>query len=144
MMFVNGLPFLITLSRKINIVTIEYAPSRTPTQLASLLQCVAQVYLHAGFCPQTVIMDMEFEKVRDKLPTLVINTTVAWEHVAEIERKIHLVKERARAILTTLPYTSLLQLILFELLHFVVMWLNRFPIKNGISSARVSSYYGTR
>jgi hypothetical protein len=132
-MFVNGLPFLITLSRKINVVTIEYAPSRTATQLASLIQRVAQVYLRAGFRPQTIIMDMEYEKVRDKLPSLVVNTTAAREHVAEIERKIRLVKECARAIVTTLPYIRLPKIILVELLHFVVMWLNSFPVKNGIS-----------
>ena len=67
---------------------------------------------------------MEFYKVSDKLLSLAINTTTACEHVAEIECKIWLIKERVQAIVTMLPYyTSLPKLILMELLPFVVMWL---------------------
>jgi len=132
-MFVNGIPFLITLSRRINLITIEHAPTRTATTLATLLQRVVQLYYRAGFRPQTIMMDMEFDKVKDKLPSLIINTTAAREHVAEIERKIRLVKERSRAIITTLPYAALPKLMVIELLHFVVMWLNAFPTNNGLS-----------
>jgi hypothetical protein len=33
-------------------------------------------------------MNMEFEKLRDKLPNVILNTTAAREHVGDIERKI--------------------------------------------------------
>ena len=46
---------------------------------------------------QTALMDMEFEKLRDMLPNVTLNTTAAREHVGEIERKIRVVKERARS-----------------------------------------------
>lgn len=133
-MFVNGIAFLVTLSRRINLITIEHAPTRTATQLSNLLQRVVQVYLRAGFHPRTIMMDMEFDKVKDKMPSLVVNTTAAREHVAEIERKIRVIKERARGIVNTLPFTRLPKRILVELLHFVVMWLNNFPVANGIST----------
>ena len=41
-------------------------------------------------------MDMEFEKLKDRMPYVVLNTTAAREHVGEIERKIRVVKVRAR------------------------------------------------
>ena len=42
-MFVNGLPFLVTKSRGINLVTNEFARSRTATNLATLLARVIDV-----------------------------------------------------------------------------------------------------
>ncbi len=78
-------------------------------------------------------MDMEFDKVCNKLLLLIVNTTAAQEHVAKTECKIFSDKERTRSIVTTLSYPSLLKLILVELLHFIIMWLNSFPVKNGIS-----------
>ncbi len=45
-----------------------------------------------------------------------------------------MVKERARGIYNTLPYTRLLKLITIELLQFVVMWLNSFPVASGVST----------
>jgi hypothetical protein len=33
-------------------------------------------------------MGMEFEKLKDKLPNVILNTTATQEHVGEIERKI--------------------------------------------------------
>ena len=91
--FVNGILLLITLSRKINLVTIKHAPTPTSSSLASLLLWVIQLYIHTGFRPHTVLMDMEFDKVKDKLPTIIINTTAARENVAEIKQKIWVVKE---------------------------------------------------
>ena len=52
-----------------------------------LNQCITQVYLRASFHPQTIIMDMEFNKVCDKLPSLIINMTAACKHVTEIKQK---------------------------------------------------------
>ncbi len=46
---------------------------------------------------QTALMDMEFEKLRDMLPNVTLNTTAAREHVGKIERKIRVMKERARS-----------------------------------------------
>jgi hypothetical protein len=79
-------------------------------------------------------MDNEFEKVRDHVPTVNLNLPVAGEHVAEIERRIRVIKERSCGIINTLPYPHLPQMMLIHLLHFIVMWLNNFPSSTGISS----------
>ncbi len=106
-MFVNGLPFFITQSRGINLVTIEFATTRTAQNLSKLLSRVVTLYATAGFKDQTVLMDMEFQPLQQLLPNIVVNTTAANEHVAEIEHRIRVVKERARAIINTLPYKRL-------------------------------------
>jgi hypothetical protein len=77
-------------------------------------------------------MDMEFDKLRDKLPNVILNTTAAWEHVGEIERKIWVVKERARSTISILLYKLLPKLVIIKLMHFCVMWMNSFPVKLGI------------
>ncbi len=77
-MFVNGLPFLVTSSRGISLVTIEYLPSRTAKRLALTLERVMmKVYIRGGFIVQTMMMDMEFEKLVDLLTNVTINTTAA-------------------------------------------------------------------
>ena len=40
-------------------------------------------------------MDMEIDKLVAEMPYVVINTSAAQEHVAEVERRIRVVKERA-------------------------------------------------
>ncbi len=106
-MFVNGLPFLVTASRGLSLVTIEHLPSRTAKRLAQTLEGVFRIYATAGFVVQMAMMDVEFEKLRTLLPHVALNTTAAREHVGEIERKIRVVKERARGTFNTLPYKKL-------------------------------------
>ncbi len=117
-MFVNGLPFLVTSLRGISLVTIEYLKSRTAKSLIDTLERVVRIYETAGFIVQTTLMDMEFEKLRDKLPSGILNTTAAQEHVGEIKRKIQVVKERARCTTSILPYKLLPKLMITELMHF--------------------------
>jgi hypothetical protein len=133
-MLVNGLPFLVTSSRGISLVT-----SRTAKQLVSSVERVVRIYGRAGFIVQTSMMDMEFEKLKDLLPNIALNTTAAQEHVGEIKRKIRVIKESARGMISTLPYEMLLKLVIIKLLHFCVMWMNLFPVKS-----RVSEKYSPR
>ncbi len=71
--------------------------------------------------------------MKDIMPELAINTTAGQEHVGEIERKIRIIKERARGTISTLPFEMLPKLMVVELMHFCVMWLNSFPVKSEIS-----------
>jgi hypothetical protein len=43
------------------------------------------------------------------------------------------IKERGRALLNTLPFQQMPQIMLIELIYHVVLWLNAFPSKSGIS-----------
>ncbi len=107
-MFVNSIPFLISASCSINLITIEHAPPPlTASSLGALLLCMVRVYAKAGFTVSTIIMGYEFEKVHDHVLSTNINTTAVSEHVGEIERKIRVVKEQALGIICTLPYKTL-------------------------------------
>ena len=132
-MFVNGLPFLVTSSRGLSLVTIEYLPSRTTKRLVHSLNRVCAIYATAGFVVQVAMMDMEFEKLKELMNNMTLNTTAAREHVGKIERKIRVIKERARGTTNTLPYSIMPKLMIIELMHHVVMWMNSFPVKSGIS-----------
>ena len=134
-MFVNSVPFLVSSSRNINLTTIKHAPSPcTADKLGFLLHRIINVYARAGFTVRTILMDNEFEKVRDYVQHTILNTTAAAEHVGDIERRIRVIKERCRGIICTLPYTSLPKIMVVHLLHHVVLWLNNFPVDKGVSS----------
>ncbi len=87
----------------------------------------------AGFIVKVALMDMEFEKLKDVLPNIMINTMAAREHVGEIERKIQVIKERVRGTMATLPYLTLPKIMIIKLMHFCVLWLNSFPVISGVS-----------
>ena len=81
-----------------------------------------------------MIMDGEFEKIKNELPSIVCSTTAAEEHVTEDERQIQVVKERNRGILCTLPYAHIPLRMKIEILYFVALWLDAFPVKNSSSA----------
>ena len=83
--FVNGLPFLTTLSLCIRFGTAEHVPYRTAKRLANSLVKVFKLYAKGGFVVRNVLMDGEFVKVKPEIRLLEINISVAREHVAEIE-----------------------------------------------------------
>ena len=88
-MFVNGVPFLVSVARGLNFVTAEFVPSpRTAKKLALGITRMIDLYACGGFQVGTVLMDNEFEKLQNLVPILAINTTAAKEHVPEVECKI--------------------------------------------------------
>ena len=73
-------------------------------------------------------MDMEFDKVVAKLINVVINASATREHMAEIEQRIRVAKERARATISMLPCKHLPNIMIINLIHFCMFWLNMTPI----------------
>lgn len=135
-MFVGGLPFLISLSRRVWFVTVQYMPRRTAGELCNGLKEIVKLYKRAGFICQATHMDNEFEPLKSKLlDPLDINTTAKNEHVGEIERKIHHVKDHTRCIQSTLAFkhVALPNAIIKGMVQHVVLWLNAFVSKQGIS-----------
>jgi hypothetical protein len=78
-------------------------------------------------------MDNEFEKLHDHIPMLALNILAVNDHVGDVECRMRVIKEHSCDILCMLPYTRIPQNMFIHLLHFVVMWLNNFPMKDGIS-----------
>jgi hypothetical protein len=63
-----------------------------------------------------------------------LNTTAANEHVPDIERHIRLIKERDRAIQSTMPFKIIPGRMIIEMMAHVVLWLNAFPPASGVST----------
>jgi len=69
-MFVNSIPFLVMLPPKIRLFTIEFLPSCTAAQLTDYLVKVSKLYSGGEFLVQTILMNQDFDKVKDKMPTV--------------------------------------------------------------------------
>ena len=62
-MFVNGIPFLTTLSRSLPLRTTEHIPSCTANQLGRSIMKIVKLYKLGDFRVCVILIDMEFEKV---------------------------------------------------------------------------------
>jgi hypothetical protein len=132
--FVDGLPFLVTLSRNIKFVMVEHLPVRTANTLVKHIEWVLHVYSHGGFNLRTMITDGEFEKIKGLLRNVECNTTAVKEHVSKAEQMIHTIKERTRGSLATLPFEHIPWRMKIKFIYFIVLWLNAFLVKSRISS----------
>ncbi len=133
--FVDGTAFLVTLSRRIKFITVEHVPVRMAIGLSKHITRVLQVYERAGFRVRTILMGGELEKVQDLILRVECNTTAAKEHVSKAEQTIRTIKERTRGLLATLPFQHIPRHMKIEFIYFRVLWLNAFPVKDGISAA---------
>jgi hypothetical protein len=82
-------------------------------------------------------MDGQFETIRGDLAEMqvTLNTVARGEHVPEVlERHIRTIKERARSVYNTLPFTKIPGRMVAELVYYSVFWLNSFPAQDGISN----------
>ena len=136
-MFVNKLPFFVTISRNIRFSTSEFLTDRKSDTIFKAITHVHQTYAKRGFHTEVILMDGEFDKdglVGDVAELgITINCVAAEEHVPEIERHIRTIKERSRSVVGMLPFKQLPARIVIELIHYVVFWLNSFPVQRGIS-----------
>ena len=139
-MFVNKIPFVVSLTRNICFGTSQFIKRRTGGNLLKSIRKVVHLYRARGFQLKSMYMDREFECLCDLLKddsdikAALLNTTLADEHVLEIERRIRVIKERMRAEKSSLPYTYLPIIMITELVNYVVTWLNVFPTGAGIGN----------
>jgi hypothetical protein len=140
-MFVNKVPFFVTISREIKFGTVESIPNRQVTTIKNCLTKVMQLYSGRRLIVGAILADHEFELIRPWYPNL--NTTTADEHVPDIERHIRTVKERTRSTYTMLPYRHLPRIALVPLVKNAVFWLNAFPTNDGVSKKYSPRYIMT-
>lgn len=135
-MFINGIPFLVTISRDIKFGTVEKIERPSSKCIVEAVEQVRRIYAKRNFRVQTLLVDGQFESIRAKLAALSINLNVTSrdEHVPEAERRIRTIKERVRAVLPTLPFQHMPVRMLIELVYYANFWLNCFPASDGISS----------
>ena len=101
-MFVNGLAFLVTISRDIRLRTAEYLPTRTAKAIGSSINKVKKIYSRGGYIVNCLLMDQEFDKVEPEIDdSIEVNTSGARDHCPEIERSI-----RTLAVAIAFTYTA--------------------------------------
>ena len=92
----NGAPFFITLSRKIDFLGISHLPGRKIHNIFQACKILYRYYLRRGFRITTVHADGEFFLLKELIEGMPggpsVNLTGANEHVPEIERGIRVVK----------------------------------------------------
>ena len=141
-MFVNGMPFLTSITRKLYYRTAQFLPSRGRDDLYKGLDTIFRLYNHNGFVINRVYADNEFrtlmDDVKDELDVEMIYSP-AQAHVPEAERNNRVLKERIRATYHRLPYKALPIKVMKMLVMESAKKLNFFPNKCGISQ-----YYSPR
>jgi hypothetical protein len=99
--FVNKIPFLLTLSRKICFTAVNNLADRNVPQIFKAFKEMYQYYLQCGFHITMVHADGEFAPIKTLIEAMsgvpMVNLASANEHVPKIERRIWVVKERCRA-----------------------------------------------
>ena len=134
-MYVNKIPFLMSVSRHIRFGTAQHIKNQQGETIFNGIRAIHQIYLQRGFQIRNAFMDGQFEPLRGNLAELgiLLNTASNDEHVPEIERQIRTVKERTRAIYCTLPFNKMPRRLIIEMVYAANYWINMFPRKGGIS-----------
>jgi hypothetical protein len=130
-MFVEGDPYLITVSQPMSNVIVSWlGGKRTAAPVGRALASQINVYRARRFDVHTILTDGEgaIAKISPHFTKcgININTAGAGQHVPIVERKIRQLKERARGILGCLPY-SLPRSLLQHLIGFCTSRLNLIP-----------------
>jgi hypothetical protein len=136
-LFVNNIPFFLTLSRNICFTAVNHLADRTVPQIFKAFKEMYQYYLHRSFHIKTVHADREFAPLKPLIESMpggpIVNLASANEHVPEIKRRIRVVKERCGATRHSLPYERIPKLMTIHIVLNVVKLLTFFPTKGGVS-----------
>ena len=94
--FVDGVVFLMTLSRRIRLTTVEHIPGRRARVLADILKKIIRIFARGGFMVNLILMDQELDKIVDRMGMAIVNTCATNEHVTDAERNVRTIKDSTR------------------------------------------------
>ena len=123
-------PYLVTVSEKIDLTMVTNLVNKQSNTLKIALDDMIEKYHSSGFIVTHIKCDGEkgIEKLSNYFlsKNIILNVASREQHVPIVERKIRLMKERMRAIITTLPY-NLPKLVLDHLVFHSVKSINILP-----------------
>ena len=131
--FVQGIPFLHSISRKLGFRTLTQVPNRLKNTILRETRSIVRLYHARGLNVCDIHADNEFECIREHIRPIDLDIVPADSHVGEVERSIRSLKERIRSTVHGLPFKRLPKLMVTEITKHSVQCLNRFPWKNGVS-----------
>lgn len=107
-MFVRRQPYLITVSKPLNLTMLQHLESRSSSCLLKAVMGMLASYKEHGFQVTMIVCDSDkgFGAIRPQLGELGVrvNPSAAGGHAPVIERMIRTIKERIRGVENTLPY----------------------------------------
>ena len=110
-MYINGMPFLTTISKNVKHHTAMWVADCTAPTIASLVESVLKLYSRASFQMTEVCADHKFKPVLHILQdggwSFMTNLANAQEHVPEAKCNNHVLKEYIHATYHGIPYKIL-------------------------------------
>ena len=87
-MFINKLPFLVSISRRLKFTMIEYLSSKNDIALVTSINKIVSYYRSHSLHLVTMFVEPEFKSLDEKVVSTTMNTTGARDHFPEVERQI--------------------------------------------------------
>ena len=135
-MYVNGIMFLHSISRKFKFRTVEVFYGKRKLKAAETLVSINKiinVYKARGLNVIQIDVDMEFKSLENQLLPIKLNMAAADEHVSDVERSIRTIKEGTRTLLHDMPFDYYHQQLVAGCVQSVVKTLNSTPKRGGLS-----------
>ena len=132
-MFINKLPFLVRIRRRLKFTTIEYLSRKNEIALVTSINKIVSYYRSHRLHVVTMLVDPEFNSLKEKLVSTTLNTTGLRDHIPEVEIQIQVIMERMRSHHTNLAFPRFTRRMTIDLDKHIVMFLNAFPPKSGLS-----------
>jgi len=140
-MYLMRICYLVTVSRDFHFITTTALRDQKKKTMLHALKYAVNVYNSKGHTVEkvefsqvnneihTILADNEFEVLREEIEEsgIKVNISAKEEHVPEVERQIRVIKEQARAIVQTLPYSDTPKKMKVAMIHYAVFWLNLIP-----------------
>jgi len=134
-MFVNKVPYLVSISWHIKFITVEMIKNQ---KQATLVFQIISTYQKGRFKVMDELADNQFECVRGAIVDLgaCVNIAAA-DDVPEVEHCIWTIKERVLSINNSLTFKKMPTKLIAEMIYTSVYWLNSLPSESGISSTLI-------
>ncbi len=138
--FVSGIPFLLSVSKRLCLMMARYLADRAAGTVKAALDMILSQYNSHNFKVCTILCDREGAigalKTHVESKGIAMNPTSKNEHVPDIERAGRTLKERVRSFWNSIPYKLALIMVVY-LVYYCVRTINMFP-KSGTLSQNLS------
>ena len=125
-MFVNGIPFLTTVSRIIQFGSATEMSGATMENVVTALQVIKSKYKSRGFTIIAMTADNGFSALANNPDfinmEIVLNLTADDEHGPHIKRFNRTIKDKCRMSIAGTPFTKLPKRMTAELVYTMVFW----------------------
>ena len=125
---VNGIPFILAISKHLNFIQCSGLSSQTDQHFLSQITKFDRVYQVRGFKIKQIYADRRFVSLKSELEAephqIKLTTCDKNAHVHVVERAIRFVKERIRGLKSMLPFNRLPRRLLMEIVYSIITKIN--------------------